>query len=101
MIDIVLARIPEKSLTLQKMIKESVFYMTNLVGQVETIDVMENLASRTRCNSKFTMASTINTYNDILSRFPEAFRGELRKSIYGTEFGDIPFFKVSRAYYQA
>lgn len=59
-------------------------------------NVLEELAKRIKQNSKFVFASTIHTFNEILSKVPELFREEFKKMIFGTDFGDIPFEKVNK-----
>lgn len=72
---------------------ESVFYLSDIF----VLDVITELVHRIQHNSKFTSASTINAYNEILTKIPEVFRDEIKKSIFETAFGDVPYTKLTQS----
>lgn len=55
---------------------------------------VERLIDKLAFNSYHTTAETLNCFNHIMDSIPELFREEIRKSVYGSDFGDIPFNRL-------
>lgn len=53
--------------------------------------LVEKIKNRIFYNAKCTNESDLKDFNDILSAIPRIFRDEIKKSIFGSEFGDVPF----------
>lgn len=54
----------------------------------------DELAKRIEHNATFPTAYCLHTFNEILTSVPDLFKGEIKKLIFGTEFGDIPFTSI-------
>ena len=52
---------------------------------------VEKLIDRISFNSNTATEASLRDFNDILSSIPELFREEIKRSVFGTEFGDVPF----------
>lgn len=53
--------------------------------------LVEKIKNRIFYNAKCTNEMVLKSFNDILGAIPEIFRDEIKKSIFGAEFGDVPF----------
>lgn len=53
--------------------------------------VVDKLADKLVYNSRFTSDIILKGFNNILESIPGVFRDEIKKSVFGSEFGDIPF----------
>lgn len=53
--------------------------------------VVDKLSDKLAYNSRFTSDIILKGFNNILESIPAIFRDEIKKSVFGAEFGDIPF----------
>lgn len=72
---------------------DSGFFLTDFINndRESFFDVIEKLLERITYNSKNTVESTYKCFNGIMESIPELFREEIKKSLFGSEFGDVPF----------
>lgn len=73
--------------------EDSGFFLTDFINndRESFFDVIEKLLERITYNSKNTVESTYKCFNGILESIPELFREEIKRSLFGSEFGDVPF----------
>lgn len=55
---------------------------------------VERLLDKLAFNSYHTAAETLKCFNNIMESIPELFREEIKKSVFGSDFGDIPFNRL-------
>ena len=54
-------------------------------------DSIDRLIERIVFNSNTATEKVLNDFNNIMSAIPPLFREEIRKSVFGSDFGDVPF----------
>lgn len=75
----------------------SKYYLTHYMRPTneKERDAITRLCAAIERNAFFASSSTHCNFNKILARIPLIFQEEVKKAIYGTEFSDIPFEKIT------
>ena len=60
-------------------------------GDISPAAGVEKLIDRLSFNVSTATEASLGDFNDILSSIPELFREEIKRSVFGTDFGDVPF----------
>lgn len=82
-------------LLLGKLPKGCGFFLSEIVvGNEPLFNTVEHLVDRLAFSSVRTSEETLKCFNDIYESIPELFREEIKKSIFGEEFGAVPFNKL-------
>ena len=55
------------------------------------VDSIDRLVERITFNSNTATEAVLKDFNNIMTAIPPLFREEIRKSVFGSEFGDVPF----------
>ena len=55
------------------------------------VDSIDRLVERITYNSSTAPEAVLKDFNNIMSAIPPLFREEIRKSVFGKDFGDVPF----------
>lgn len=79
-------------LLMGKLPKGCGFFLSEIaVGNEPLFNTVEHLVDKLAFSSQRTSEETLKCFNDIYESIPELFREEIKKSIYGEEFGAVPF----------
>ena len=67
------------------------FFTDFSTGNTSLSAGVEKFIDRISFNANTATEESLRDFNDILSSIPELFREEIKRSVFGTEFGDVPF----------
>lgn len=72
------------------------FFLSEFINREDDhlFDVVERLGGNILYNTDVTKETSLREFNEILENIPELFREEIRRSVFGGEFGDVPFNKL-------
>lgn len=59
-------------------------------------DIITRICQQIDHNARYATTTTLCNYNSILSRIPTVFQEEIKKAVFGNEFSDIPFEKLTQ-----
>ena len=65
-------------------------------GNTSLSATVERLIDRISFNANTVTEASLRDFNGILSSIPELFREEIKRSVFGTDFGDVPFSMLTK-----
>ena len=72
------------------------FFTDFSMGNSSLSATVERLIDRISFNTNTVTEASLRDFNDILSSIPELFREEIKRSVFGTDFGDVPFNMLTK-----
>ena len=72
------------------------FFTDFSMGNSSLSATVERLIDRISFNANTVTEASLRDFNDILSSIPELFREEIKRSVFGTDFGDVPFNMLTK-----
>ena len=81
-----------------KLPPESCVFASEFARDIKTPPVVfiGRILDKLAYNSKTINNATLKNFNGILAGVPDIFKDEIRKSVFGSDFGDIPFNRLAK-----